>query len=372
MWGIVSQDSGTSDNAALPPALPYSDSQDYIEECKSITCGPNTTCHNTEGAFYCMCDPGFATSTGNTTFVNTTTVCEDLDECKSNICGTNATCHNTVGAFYCTCDTTFVSTTGEASFTNGTTHCEHFDCLPDVNKHDAIIGERCDSSRPVGFRKNPQLLGSEFCPVIEKIFHLADEFCQNFTRRLALENVTSFASDLVGRDELWNSMETDERMQSANAFLTLVEKSAIAAALDLPDQGVRRNQTEIMEVEVRMFRGEGTSERERVRLQARNNTMDIFRDTVTGGKTTGFGAVSFIAYRDLDAVLNGTEFIIDGKTRHFYLASEVISASLSHRTGHTPHQTVNFTLRHKESWDRGLTSVSDDDQLEWGRDNRWS
>ncbi|XP_042200628.1 adhesion G protein-coupled receptor E3-like [Callorhinchus milii] len=112
-----------------------------------------------------------------------------------------------------------------------------------------------------------------------------------------------------------------------------------------------------MEVEVRMFRGEGTSERERVRLQARNNTMDIFRDTVTGGKTTGFGAVSFIAYRDLDAVLNGTEFINDGKTRHFYLASEVISASLSHSPGHTPHQTVNFTLRHKEFWDRGLTSV---------------
>ena len=42
----------------------YDDDCDDIDECSSaevaVTCGPYSSCVNTDGAFICKCDPGYA------------------------------------------------------------------------------------------------------------------------------------------------------------------------------------------------------------------------------------------------------------------------------------------------------------------------
>ncbi|XP_042200629.1 adhesion G protein-coupled receptor E1-like [Callorhinchus milii] len=62
------------------------------------------------------CSPGYQQS-GNGT-------CLDRDECESSPCGSNATCTNTEGAFLCKCDAGFASIKGETEFTNLTIRCE--------------------------------------------------------------------------------------------------------------------------------------------------------------------------------------------------------------------------------------------------------
>ncbi|CAI8020296.1 Scavenger receptor cysteine-rich type 1 protein M160 [Geodia barretti] len=60
-------------------------------------CMENSVCKNTEGSFYCMCNPGyFCGEDGN---------CPDIDECEcgTHDCDENADCTNIEGSYMCTC-----------------------------------------------------------------------------------------------------------------------------------------------------------------------------------------------------------------------------------------------------------------------------
>nr|XP_042704070.1 adhesion G protein-coupled receptor E2-like [Chrysemys picta bellii] len=73
----------------------------YIDECRKTTdiCGPNATCINTYGRYWCECRAGYVPSNKNTT------LCEDIDECRRNttICEPHGTCINMPGSYMCKC-----------------------------------------------------------------------------------------------------------------------------------------------------------------------------------------------------------------------------------------------------------------------------
>ncbi|XP_041033303.1 adhesion G protein-coupled receptor E1-like [Carcharodon carcharias] len=80
-----------------------------INECEAgELCGPNASCHNTVGNYYCVCNQGFQSS-GEIHFpASSTTFCRDINECDDNdnngLCGPNQSCHNTEGSYICSCN----------------------------------------------------------------------------------------------------------------------------------------------------------------------------------------------------------------------------------------------------------------------------
>ncbi|XP_064815352.1 adhesion G protein-coupled receptor E5-like [Oncorhynchus masou masou] len=85
---------------------------DDIDECKVLDstppCESTAMCYNTQGSFYCQCQPGFK-STTNGGFTPLTGKCSDIDECQDTpqFCGSNAICLNTIGSYHCRCQPGF-------------------------------------------------------------------------------------------------------------------------------------------------------------------------------------------------------------------------------------------------------------------------
>ena len=70
-----------------------------VDECARGThnCDSNANCTNTEGSFFCTCNPGY---TGN----STNGTCTDIDEClDGNGDCKGKTCYNTDGSYQCLC-----------------------------------------------------------------------------------------------------------------------------------------------------------------------------------------------------------------------------------------------------------------------------
>ncbi|KAJ8345314.1 hypothetical protein SKAU_G00295070 [Synaphobranchus kaupii] len=102
-----------------------------INECAESRehCGPiiSTKCENAIGSYFCTCKLGFVRSNGTGIFLATDGVtCKDTDECKANstVCGGRAKCFNTMGSYYCLCDTGFRLESGKRNFTVPEGTCE--------------------------------------------------------------------------------------------------------------------------------------------------------------------------------------------------------------------------------------------------------
>ncbi|XP_064815264.1 adhesion G protein-coupled receptor E2-like [Oncorhynchus masou masou] len=82
------------------------------DECKewdsNPPCGSKAACYNTQGSFYCQCQPGFR-STTSFKFTPFAGDCKDIDECQytPQVCGSNAICLNTIGSYHCRCQPGF-------------------------------------------------------------------------------------------------------------------------------------------------------------------------------------------------------------------------------------------------------------------------
>ncbi|KAM8844528.1 adhesion G protein-coupled receptor E5 isoform 1-T1 [Spinachia spinachia] len=76
-------------------------------------CGKDATCHNTNGSFYCQCEDGFMSTTGNFSFSGPHGECKDINECvqDKDICGPNTECQNAIPYYSCICVSGFISMT---------------------------------------------------------------------------------------------------------------------------------------------------------------------------------------------------------------------------------------------------------------------
>ncbi|XP_047706577.1 adhesion G protein-coupled receptor E1 isoform X6 [Prionailurus viverrinus] len=77
-----------------------------VDECADpATCPEHATCHNSPGSYSCVCNLGFASSSGNRSLQGPGDTCEDVDECARNstLCGLSSVCTNTPGEYHCSC-----------------------------------------------------------------------------------------------------------------------------------------------------------------------------------------------------------------------------------------------------------------------------
>ncbi|XP_058394034.1 adhesion G protein-coupled receptor E1 isoform X3 [Diceros bicornis minor] len=100
-----------------------------VDECADPrACPEHATCHNSPGSYYCVCNPGFVSSSGNMRFRGPGETCEHVNECASStICPAHATCTNTLDSYYCTCEQGFLSSTGETQFVGPGVECKDID-----------------------------------------------------------------------------------------------------------------------------------------------------------------------------------------------------------------------------------------------------
>ncbi|XP_067877079.1 adhesion G protein-coupled receptor E2-like isoform X2 [Heterodontus francisci] len=309
-------------------------------ECEasiSVRCGWNTECYNTLGSFYCTCKNGYASPSKQARFTKRTS-CKDINECDQTTspCGPQANCSNTIGSFTCT---------------KAPTRSDNKNLTRSCFEWNRINLEQCSSNNLTKAGQTSQTMVHPLCSMVNLIITLIDELCKNGSGTFPFQEIISTASDLLGNDSLWGNMEREERLLSASIFLQSMENSAIAAGMALPDQGMRTSSTENINLEVRTFRGKNSSAHERVSLHANGSVVDIYRQTVTGGKATGFAAVALITYRNMDFILNGSLFHLStagGKLKPFRLISNVVSAVITSRNSHGLDPTVNFTFKHTE------------------------
>ncbi|XP_044850686.1 adhesion G protein-coupled receptor E5-like [Mauremys mutica] len=106
------------------------DSCQDIDKCRGPNppdCGPHANCTNMPGSYSCSCIDGYKPSSGKANFTHASeNSCQDIDECNKtpDICGPNATCINTIGSYWCECRAGYVPSN------RNTTLCQELTCPP--------------------------------------------------------------------------------------------------------------------------------------------------------------------------------------------------------------------------------------------------
>ncbi|XP_050781133.1 adhesion G protein-coupled receptor E5 isoform X4 [Gopherus flavomarginatus] len=101
-----------------------------IDECQGsipADCGHHANCTNMAGSYYCTCSDGYESSSGKGNFMHASgDSCQDIHECNKtrDICGPNATCINTNGSYWCECRAGYIPSN------RNTTLCQELTCPP--------------------------------------------------------------------------------------------------------------------------------------------------------------------------------------------------------------------------------------------------
>ncbi|XP_072347264.1 adhesion G protein-coupled receptor E3-like [Scyliorhinus torazame] len=239
---------------------------------------------------------------------------EDLDS----KCGPHARYYAAYGDFYCTCEKGYIPTSGKAFFADGT-----------------------------GCRRNMTKVKDE----VENLDTFIRRLNQNNVSALPVMEIVTLTERFID-DPKWEKLEPDAKHSMASELLQTVSSSMMTAALRAPN-GTLTAASEFLDLEIRVRRGH-ISKNERLTLDVRGNTMELYWRTAIRRNQSGVAAVGFIAYGNLESILDG-DFVKEEKGKgekmggSYKLNSDVVTVT----TGDRPQGTelpepVNFTLRHKE------------------------
>ncbi|XP_061829475.1 uncharacterized protein [Nerophis lumbriciformis] len=136
-----------------------------IDECLQNVCGDDGQCVNEPGTYKCDCFNGYQIVR------NATPVCQDINECsRADFCGPSSWCTNTLGSFACTCQLGYFPTEQERP-PNQNNNCIDIDecvedatvCGPDSNCTNSVGSYICTCFR--GYRaNNPNVIASNVNP----------------------------------------------------------------------------------------------------------------------------------------------------------------------------------------------------------------
>ncbi|XP_038640520.1 adhesion G protein-coupled receptor E1-like [Scyliorhinus canicula] len=239
---------------------------------------------------------------------------EDLDP----KCGPHTQHHTAYGDFYCTCEEGYIPTSGKTFFTDGT-----------------------------GCRRN----FSKIIDEVENLDTFIHQLLPNDLFALPVMEIVNLTESIIDNPE-WEKLESDAKHSAASKLLQTVSISMMTAALSAPN-GMLTASSEFLDLEIRVHQG-NISKDERLTLDAGGNTMELYWRTAIRGNHSGVAAVGFIAYGNLESILDGD--FVDGESGKrekmggsYKLNSDVVTVT----TGDRPQGTelpepVNFTLRHKQ------------------------
>ncbi|TDH15987.1 hypothetical protein EPR50_G00014670 [Perca flavescens] len=343
-----------------------------INECEDPRhCGNDTMCFNTNGSFYCQCNPGFREIDGKVNF--TDGQCKDINECtdKVGICGHAVNCSNLIGSYWCTCHVGYTNNSGNCTDIN--------ECSEAKNKNEDLCGGK-------GTCKNSD--GSYWCKCSEGYTNYGNERtpcsaldCDSFSGNggpapllggladilsmmrnscLALSNPSAAGEGNPDGDALLEKIFTAtdailspgqlHSSEDVSGLLSTVENAIMLIGPQLKD-----NRTEIETSEtdavIAVQRGK-TPPTGPIHLTTENATLDTDWTTAAGtGSYPGFALAALLSYKNLEKSVNRsfdelTGHEKDGVNASFQISSRVVSVVVSNPSTQNLSRSVNITLRH--------------------------
>ncbi|XP_041032872.1 adhesion G protein-coupled receptor E1-like [Carcharodon carcharias] len=239
------------------------------------------------------------------------------DEDFRSTCGPHAQYHVANGSLRCTCEKGYIPTSGKIILSN-----------------------------KAGCRRNISKAFNDS----ESLDTFIHQLHQNDLSDLSVPEIVNFTEGIVDNPK-WESLEPDTKHSVASKLLQTVSSSMMAAALNAP-YGTLTASSKFLDLKIRVHRG-NISENERLTLNVGDNKMELYWRTATGGSHSGVAAVGFIAYGNLESILDG-DFVDEqnGKREKVggdcKLISDVVTVTMGDGQRTELREPVNFTLRHKE------------------------
>ncbi|XP_041735237.1 adhesion G protein-coupled receptor E5 [Coregonus clupeaformis] len=393
-----------------------------INECRENKdgCGPNATCNNTIGSYFCICNYGFDSSTGVEIFFwGQGITCEDRNECAEDItiCGKHTQCFNTPGDYYCVCNPGFGLKSGEAQFTGNGESCEEItdqkattDRTATTDSEDAQ-GDKdlCKMNKSIcggnGMCHNAAD-GGHRCACHAGFTNYGDPQgkctelnCDTFVSENHLELVLPVLQDAVALMrtsclELSESKTTGPVDGEAllEALLSAIDRllsggplndnKKVSVLLDLVETALRmigpllkhpqtRRSKSHTEVELLVQRN-ASSPQGPFTLSSTHAQLDSHWETAAGDASyPGFATVSLLSYKGLETSTNHSFSGLKAQEGHsFQINSKVVTATVSNKNTTFLKEPVTFTFSHlKESDEGNYTCVYWDAEL---GDGTWS
>ncbi|KAI4580535.1 hypothetical protein MJT46_019304, partial [Ovis ammon polii x Ovis aries] len=175
-------------------------------ECGNLTqsCGENANCTNTQGSYYCMCAPGFRSSSNEDKFItNDGTTCIDIDEdSESFACGDHAVCKKINGGSNCSCREGYQTSTGN--------HCLHL-LIAFIAKINILLNFICYQST----------MGTSLAiRHIEEPVALLREVYRNSLKDLSPMDIITYTEVLAESSPLFINSTNSGKDTSSNSTLT--------------------------------------------------------------------------------------------------------------------------------------------------------
>uniref|UniRef100_A0A2K5S2W9 EGF-like module receptor 1 n=1 Tax=Cebus imitator TaxID=2715852 RepID=A0A2K5S2W9_CEBIM len=259
-----------------------------VDECLNPrACPEHATCHNTVGAYTCLCNPGFESSSGLLSFQGLRELCEDIDECIE-MCPINSTCTNTPGSYFCTCHPGFAPSNGQLNFTDQEVECRDIDeCLQDPS-----------TCGPNSVCTN--VLGSYNCGCIAG-FRPNSEGSQkdgNFScQRLPFK----CKEDMIPNNEQAQQCQEGTTMKPEYvSFCALINDM-----FDILDNVCENKRTAVsMKIESKVIDKECSEENVTLSLAAKRDKMKIGCSTIEASESRGTTGVAFVSFVGVESVLD--------------------------------------------------------------------
>uniref|UniRef100_A0A8D0GNG3 Adhesion G protein-coupled receptor E1 n=1 Tax=Sphenodon punctatus TaxID=8508 RepID=A0A8D0GNG3_SPHPU len=352
-----------------------------IDECLlSETCPAYSICSNTPGSYYCVCKPGFVSSSGEVTFTNNLTECRDIDECSQLpmpcitnslcdnrkggyrcrcisgyqainltrglfqipaecrdinecaenpfICGSEsyATCTNTPGSYRCGCRPGYI-VASHGDDNQSLVNCTEivFRCQSDFLQERDLL-RRCQDPSP---QTAPGTNYTSFCMLVKSTLNVLQDPCRKDNSSVSLQKAAKGFGSVLEAASTWSNLSSEQRSTSATVFLQSVESTVLAIFARPSENGSQTIRTEFLDIQTKVIQDdECSAENPLFSLSAKGETMVIRCRTVYGTEARGLGGVAFASYVGLESILNGS-FLEKNSTGNFQMNSRVAGAILA-------------------------------------------
>ncbi|XP_016006494.2 adhesion G protein-coupled receptor L4 isoform X3 [Rousettus aegyptiacus] len=355
-------------------------------ECGNLTqsCGENANCTNTEGSYYCMCAPGFRSSSNQDRFItNDGTICIDIDECYESIaCGDHAVCENMDGGYSCSCKEGYQTSTGEAQFTpNDGTYCQE-NVNADCHLDNACITANIDKTltkirrinQPVAllqevYRNSAKDLSPmDIITYIEILAESSPLLCYiNSTNSdkdtLSNSTLTEFVktvNNFVRKDTfiVWDKLPTNRRRTHLTQLIHAAEQTTLRISQNF--EKTTQFDTNSSDVALKAFFFDSHHMKHiHPHMNVDGDYIEIFPKRKAADDSEGNVAVAFLYYKSIGPLFSSSDnFIMEPQSYDNYeeersVISSIISVSISSNPPKLYElEKITFTLSHLKTTDK--------------------
>ncbi|TKC39194.1 hypothetical protein EI555_014072, partial [Monodon monoceros] len=358
---------------------------DDDNECGNLTqsCGENANCTNTEGSYYCMCAPGFRSSSKQDKFItNDGTICIDIDECNESFaCGDHAMCENVDGGYYCSCKEGYTST-GNSQFTpNDGTYCQEI-VNPDCHLDNICIAANINKTlTKIRHIEEPVALLQEVYRNSVKDLSPTDiityiEILAESSPLLGYMNSTNSAKDTLSNSTLtefvktvnnfvqkdtfivWDKLSTNHRRTHLTKLIHAVEQATLRLSQNF--QKTTQFDTNSSDIALKVFFFDSYHMKHiHPRMNMDGDNIKIFPNRKAAYDSNGSVAVAFLYYKSIGPLFSSSDNILlepqsyDKAEEEGRVISSVISVSISSNPPTLyEFEKITFTLNHIKTTDK--------------------